>query len=139
MAEPADVDEPVDGDEVAASAWLTQLGHLKIRRSRAWARFGYEFRCCPSVDDDGYVSLLQGRLSVAETVPLIARGDSEGSADCTRYTQAEGLTKAGFRVVHRPLPKLRMHVAVYYDGEWDDTVSTVFDACFTEFMKGELG
>lgn len=125
-----------DGDPAPADCGLTQLGHLKMRRSLNWSRFDYSFRCCPSANDEGYLSLLEGRLSVAEAVPLIARGDSAGTADCVRYTEAGLLTKAGFRVVWRPLPRLLGHVAVYADGEWDEEVSGKFEECFTEFMRG---
>jgi hypothetical protein len=125
-----------EGDEVPASTWLTQLGHVKTRRSLNWARFDCSFRCCPGPNDEGYLSLLEGRLTVEETVPLIARGDSVGGADCVRHAEAGTLTKAGFRVIWAPLPKLPGHVAVYFDRPWDEDISEKFDECFTDFLKG---
>jgi hypothetical protein len=125
-----------DGEVVPADTCLTQLGHVKIRLSRAWSRTSYEFRCCPSDSDDGHVSLLEGALTVEQTVPLIARGDSAGSADCVRHVEAGALTKAGFKVLWRPLPTLPGHVGVYSDVEWNETVSEAFDQCFTEYLRG---
>lgn len=125
-----------DGEEVAADVELTQLGHVKLAKSLNWSRVNISFRCAPASNDDGYLSLFEGRLTVAEAVPLVARGDREGRADCVRHTEAGKLTKAGFQVVYRPQPTIPGHVAVYFPEEWDEEVSGLFDDCFIEFVRG---
>lgn len=116
--------------------WLTQLGHVKFRQTEKWSRINISFRCGLSENDEGYLSLIEGKLTVAQTVPLVARGDMEGAADCVRHTQAGQLTKAGFEVVFKPTPTVPGHVAVHWDGEWTEQTSEHFDNCFVDYVRG---
>jgi hypothetical protein len=127
-----------DGEQVTADVALTQLGHVKLRQSAQWSRINISFRCGLSEGDEGYLSLIEGRLTVAEAVPLVARGDAEGQADCVRHTEAGILTKAGFKVMYRPLPTIPGHVAVYSADDWDEDTSRLFDDCFVEYVRGLL-
>jgi hypothetical protein len=125
-----------DGEEVPADVVLTQLGHVKMRCGASWSRINISFRCGLAATDEGYLSLIEGRLSVGEAVALVARGDEEGTADCVRHTEAGSLTKSGFRVVYRPLRTIPGHVAVYPGGEWDEETSKLFDDCFVDYVRG---
>jgi len=47
------------------------------------------------------------------------------------------IPEQGFRVVHTPvLPLSPNHVSVYWDDEWDDGVSMMFDGCFDDPKGG---
>ncbi|HEX3542775.1 MAG TPA: hypothetical protein VHT75_20270, partial [Acidimicrobiales bacterium] len=127
-----------DGEDVADDVPLTQLGHADLRQTLNWSRINISFRCAPGQNDEGYVSLVEGRLTVAQAVPMIARGDKEGSADCVRHTEAGILSKAGFKVVYKPEPTVPGHVAVSATADWDENMSQLFDECFIEYVRGLL-
>jgi hypothetical protein len=79
---------------------------------------------------------MEGKLSVEEMVPLIARADSAGTADCVRYAPAQMFIDQGFEVLWRPLPMLPGHIGISASVPWDEEVSAKFDACFTEYLRG---
>lgn len=125
-----------DGEQVPDEVELTQVGRVKLRQTLNWSRIEISFRCGPGDADEGYVSMLEGRLSVAQAVPLVARGDYEGMADCVRHTTAGLLTKAGFVVRYKPEKTIPGHVGVYPNAEWDSDKSESFDGCFSEYVRG---
>jgi hypothetical protein len=59
--------------------------------------------------------------------------------DIVRYTTAERLTNAGFRVRSTPSRMIPNHVSVEYDGDWTDDVAKRFDDCFDQPLGGGGG
>jgi hypothetical protein len=108
-------------DDLPASAVLTQYGRSDATR----------FRVRPGVGVESGISLIAGRLDVAEAHRLVVRrGVPRPGVDAVRYTTAGDLTDAGFRVRPAPTRAIPEHVLVDYEGEWDDEVAERFDACF---------
>jgi hypothetical protein len=61
----------------------------------------------------------------------------------SRSTTVGRLRDAGFRVIHSPTKRNRLHVSVFpplmpsgETAEWDDKMAILFDACFTEVKRG---
>lgn len=61
----------------------------------------------------------------------------------SRVTTVGRLRGKGFRVVHSPTKRNRLHVSVYAPltptgepVEWDDNMAILFNACFTEVKRG---
>jgi hypothetical protein len=54
--------------------------------------------------------------------------------DLARYTTVDRIRSAHtlFTVMHDPVPENPLHVTVSCDGDWDETLATLFEACFTE-------
>ena len=128
-----------DGDVVAPGTALTQTGHVEDRSNARWARLRFSFRAAMRAErDELYVSLIAGRLTVPEAVPLVSRHDRAGDADAVRYAQAGTLQEAGFTVVYRPSRTIPDHVGVTWDrnGDWDDIVAAKFTRCFVEYVPG---
>jgi hypothetical protein len=90
---------------------------------------GFRVRPRPGVEDA--VSLITGRLDVAEAHHLVVRrGSPHPGVDAVRYTTVLGLQDAGFEVRAAPTRAIPDHVLVGYEGQWNDEVAERFDACF---------
>lgn len=126
---------PADGDDVEDDMVLTQLGAHELRwESGIRTRHHFSFRSALRADrDEEYMSLVAGRMSLAEIVPLVNRGDTAGGADAVRYTVAGELRKAGFEIKYKKSRTIPSHVAVRWPGEWDGDVLSRFDQSFREY------
>lgn len=89
------------------------------------------FRVRPRAGIESGISLIAGRLGVAEAHHLVVRrGSPRPGVDAVRYTTAADLEDAGFRVRSAPTRAIPGHVLVDHEGQWDDEVAERFDACF---------
>jgi hypothetical protein len=112
--------EPRDGS-LGRQTVLTQYG----RRDTS----GFRMRPRPGVEEG--ISLIAGRLDVAEAHRLVVRrGFPKPGVDGVRHTTVGDLEDAGFLVRAAPTRAIRDHVLVGYEGQWDDQVAERFDACF---------
>ena len=84
------------------------------------------------------MSVLLGTFAPSEAqIEAYGPGHGPKPRDAVRRTTAGRLREAGFRVVHTPrVPMSPNHVSVYWDGDWDDDVTAVFDECFDEAEGG---
>jgi hypothetical protein len=90
---------------------------------------GFRVRPRPGVEEA--VSLIAGRLDVAEAHRLVVRrGFPQPGVDAVRHTTVGDLEDAGFLVRAAPTQAIPEHLLVGYDGQWDDEVAERFDACF---------
>jgi len=77
------------------------------------------------------MSVLEGRIHVADAVPLVAPGDTAGNADVARYGLAGTFRQCGFRVFFSPSRTIPIHVSVAWPyGEWGTEVAELFGRCF---------
>jgi hypothetical protein len=89
------------------------------------------FRVRPRAGVEEGVSLIAGRLDVAEAHRLVVRrGVPQPGVDAVRHTTVGDLEDAGFVVRAAPTRAIPDHVLVGYEGRWDDEVAERFDACF---------
>lgn len=88
------------------------------------------FRRRPRFPREQDVSVIRGRLSVAETCRLIRRRDVSGIEDGVRYTTVGTLRAAGYAVTHTPSRAIPGHVSVTWVDRWTEDQDTGFDACF---------
>jgi hypothetical protein len=108
-------------DRLEHSVVLTQYG-----RSDATG-----FRVRPRAGIESGISLIAGRLDVAEAHRLVVRrGSPRPGVDAVRYTTVGDLEDAAFRVRSAPTRAIPEHVLVDREGQWDDEVAERFDACF---------
>jgi hypothetical protein len=108
-------------DKPEPPAVLTEYGRLDVTGFRIRPRAGIE----------SGISLIAGRLDVAEAHRLVVRrGSPRPGVDAVRYTTVDGLEDAGFRVRPAPTRAIPGHVLVDHEGEWDDEVAERFNACF---------
>jgi len=136
---PERIVEGPDGENVAEITVLTQVGQCAIRRRGAIrTEHHFSFRSgLRSERGEPGMSVIAGRVSVEEAVPLVCRGDSAGSADAVRYAVTEDLRKEGFTVTYRKSRIVPGHAVVLWpDGEWDEGVLAKFSKCFSEYVPG---
>lgn len=118
---------------------VTQTGHQELRLNGRWSRPRFSFRSGLRTEQgEKYMSVILGRLTPEEAVPLVSRGDAAGSADAVRYASVRDLRAAGFRVRSRASKTIPGHLAVTCDGVWDGPVAARFDACFNQISKGPM-
>lgn len=109
------------GGRLERGTVLTQYGRLD--------RSGFRVRPRPGVEDG--ISLIAGRLEIAEAHRLVVRrGFPQPGVDAVRHTTVGDLEDAGFVVRSAPTRAIPDHVLVGYEGQWDDQVAERFDACF---------
>jgi hypothetical protein len=87
------------------------------------------------------ISMILGEVD-ASAAALLVTGYLAMAA-VRRVTTVGQLRRAGFRVVHSPTKRNRLHVSVYpplvASGEtaaWDDRLADLFNACFTQDKRG---
>jgi hypothetical protein len=98
--------------------WLTQYG-----------RHSDGFRRRPRSHETA-VSLIRGRLTVAEAVRVVLWAESVTEDDRVRYARAAALLEHGFDVLLTPTRRNADHISVVWNGDWDDDVARAFDSCF---------
>ena len=129
--------EGKDGEKVPDGVILTQLGQCERSVRGIRTRRSFSFRSALRVErGEPGMSAIAGRVTVEEAVPMVCRGDIAGSADSVRYALAEDLRREGFEIRYRKSPVVRGHVAITFDGEWDDGVLKSFDRAFHEYIPG---
>lgn len=79
------------------------------------------------------------RIPIGQAVPLVCRGDQAGEADAIRYAVTKDLRKAGFTIRWKESRTVPKHVAIRWEGEWEASVSSRFDAAFREYEPGPGG
>jgi hypothetical protein len=118
---------------------VTQTGHCERRSNDQWYRGRFSFRRALRADlGEKYMSVIRGRLTPAEAVPLVARGDRAGFADAVRYASIGELRQAGFTVEPKENHLIPGHLGVFLDREWTPADSDAFDRCFSEIVPGKL-
>lgn len=115
---------------------------IVLERSTVLTQFGRSdatgFRMRPRPGIESGISLIAGRLGVAETHRLVVRrGSPRPGVDSVRYTTVGDLEDAGFRVRSAPTRAIPDHVLVDREGEWDDEAAERFDACFGPLAEEE--
>jgi hypothetical protein len=123
------------GEDLPGESMVTQLGKTEIgRRGAVWFGRTFSFRSgLRPTRNELDMSVLDGRISVAEVVSLICIGDDGGLADAVRYALVSDLKTKGFTVKHSPSKTIPIHVSVTYSGEWDADIQLKFDLCFDQF------
>jgi hypothetical protein len=88
------------------------------------------FRCRPRASDLDGVSVLLGRLTLAQAARYVRRDGRARRGDAVRYTEVGCLEDEGFVVVHTPTRRNPLHVSVQSPPGWDDDVCERFHRCF---------
>jgi hypothetical protein len=87
------------------------------------------------------ISMILGAVDASAAAVLVTGWLTPNAV--SRVTAVGRLKAEGFRVIHSPTKRNRLHVSVYppltATGEaavWDDGMAVLFNACFTEIEKG---
>lgn len=120
--------------ELSSDDPLTQCG-------TQLADLSFKFLNAPRPDRDPperSLSTILGALGPSDAqAEAYGPGRPPEPRDASRQTTVGKLSEQGFRVVHTPvLPLSPNHVSVYWDNEWDDDVSMMFDGCFDDPKGG---
>ena len=126
-----------DGEPVDPSAYVTQVGDVDSKVKGKNGRAEFRFQALLREDqDETEMSCYFGRMSIAEAVERISLGARPViPMDAVRYASVNALLKNGFQVVHSP-DIIVEHVSVTIDREWNGDVARLFEACFSEYVRG---
>lgn len=80
-------------------------------------------------DTDG-LSVLAGRLTVAEAARWVRRGRLPFPRDSVRHARIADLREAGFTVTSTPSRPIPIHVSITREAEWGEDGPHRFDECF---------
>lgn len=107
---------------------VTQFG----TRSDAGVQLDPPFQNRPRPCDTDGISVILGRLSAAEAMPLVRTIKRLRPGDGVRYSTVGNLRGAGFVVTHTPSGRNSRHASVSLPSDWGDDAGEAFDLCWDE-------